>query len=62
MVFTNLSLLSDLLGKTQELPDRPACNLLLRSLKIIEAAAVPEHMNLGIRAFVIWLLFCLLSV
>ena len=52
MVFTNLSLLSDLLGKTWELQDRPACNFMLRSFKTNEAAAVPERVNLGIREFV----------
>lgn len=52
MVFTNLSLLSDLLGKTQEPQDRPAHSFMLRSFKTNEAAAVPERVNLGIRGFV----------
>lgn len=52
MVFTNHSLPSDLLGKTRELQDRPACNFLLRSFKRNEAAAVPECVNLGIHGFV----------
>lgn len=52
MVFTNLLLPSDLLGKTRELQDRPARNFMLRSFKRNEAAAVPERVNPGIHSFV----------
>lgn len=36
-----------ILGKTQELQDSPACNFMLRSFKRNEAAAEPERVNPG---------------
>lgn len=41
-----------ILGKTQELQDSPACNFMLRSFKRNEAAAEPERVNLGKDRFV----------
>lgn len=41
-----------ILGKTQELQDSPACNFMLRSFKRNEAAAEPERVNLGKHGFV----------
>lgn len=50
-----------ILGKTQELQDSPACNFVLRSLKRNEAAAEPERVNLG-KHRVVWVRAALLLV
>lgn len=52
MVFTNLSLPSDLPGKTRELQAGPAHNFVLKSFKTNKAAAVPECVNPGIHGLV----------